>query len=131
MSNDTVSRKGSEEPAREPFATIDGAIELGEELVAKLKKLTEHKYPLRIRKASRVRREVVSVQEDRDSKQVRAGSRTYFIDVETMKDGKPYLRITVSRFKGKGSQRERNSIVVFREEANEFASAVSEMAAKL
>ncbi len=71
------------------------------------------------------------MQEGRESKQVRAGNRTYFIDIETSKEGKRYLRITESRFKGEGSKRERTSIAVFPQEADEFANAVFEMAAKL
>ena len=71
------------------------------------------------------------MQEGRESKQVRAGNRTYFIDVETSKEGKRYLRITESRFKGEDQERERSSIVIFPEEAGDFVSAVSEMAAKL
>ncbi len=70
-------------------------------------------------------------QSNRESKQVRAGSRTYFIDIEEAKNGKRFLKITESRFKGEGSERERASIIVFPEEANAFAEAVSEMAEKL
>jgi hypothetical protein len=71
------------------------------------------------------------MKEDRESRQVRAGSRTYFIDVEQLEDGKRYLKITESRFKGEGKKHERRSIVIFPEEATEFANAISEMVAKL
>ena len=67
----------------------------------------------------------------RDSARLRAGSRTYFVDIDKTTEGKPYLRISESRFKGEGSQRERNSIVVFPEKAREFAKVVAEQAAKL
>ena len=66
-----------------------------------------------------------------ESKLIRAGKRTYFIDVEKTTKDKLYLRITESRFKGKGGERERNSIVIFPEEIKEFVSAVSELAQKL
>ena len=72
-----------------------------------------------------------SEQAKRDSARLRAGSRTYFVDIDKTADGKPYLRISESRFKGEGSQRERNSIVVFPEKAREFAKVVPEQAAKL
>lgn len=55
---------------------------------------------------------------------VRAGSRTYFIDVERTADGQPYVKITESRFQGEDQQRARASIVVFPEHAKKFASAV-------
>jgi hypothetical protein len=56
--------------------------------------------------------------------QVRAGARTYFLDVEQTKDGKPYLKITESRFKGEGKARERSTLIVFPEEAQQFAAAL-------
>ena len=71
------------------------------------------------------------MQEGRESKQVRAGKRTYFIDVETTKEAKRYLRITESRYKGESQERQRSSIVIFPEEVSDFVIAVSEMAAKL
>ena len=69
--------------------------------------------------------------EQKTSIQVRAGSRTYFVDIETTTAGKRYLKITESRFKGEGSERERASIVVFPEHAKAFTQAVVELAAKL
>jgi len=130
MPNDKDSKQ---ESSREPFPTIDRALEVAQELQNVLKKLAELKHPLDVRKA---RKEVVRTMqsrgdENRESKQIRAGSRTYFIDIEKTKDGKPYLRITESRFKGEGSGRERNSIAIFPEEADEFAAAINEMVAKL
>ena len=55
---------------------------------------------------------------------VRAGSRTYFIDVEKTAEGQSYIKITESRFQGEGKERTRASIVVFSEHARKFASAV-------
>ena len=66
-----------------------------------------------------------------DSMQVKAGGRTYFFDLKKTKDGKPFLVITESRFKGEGEERERNTIMVFPENAGEFSDAVSKMVAKL
>ena len=66
-----------------------------------------------------------------DSKTVKAGSRTYFFDVKTTKDDKRYLVITESRFIGEGKDRQRSSIMVFPEDASEFADAVREMTGEL
>src|SRR5579863_7425754 len=128
MPNNKVSKAASE-PTYDPFPTIDEALDLSQQLQGVLKKLGEQKYPLDVRKARR--REVRTMpdknkNEDRESKQIRAGSRTYFIDVEKTAEGKPYLRITESRFKGEGGKRERNSIAIFPEGAEEFAAAIND-----
>ena len=112
-------------PPSEPFTTIDDALQLAEELTARLKRLGGYKHPLAVRKG------VMTVRAERESQQIRAGSRTYFIDVEQTKEGKPFLRLTESRFKGEGEERERSSIILFPESAEEFAAAVTEMVAKL
>jgi len=115
---------------REPFTTIDDCIALVRELAARLNVLSEYKHPLEVRRG--MRKEVVSMAVDQQGTQVRAGSKTYFVDIETTKDeGKQYLRITESRFKGEGKDRERSSIVVFPEHVQEFANAVAQMVAKL
>lgn len=65
------------------------------------------------------------------SKVIKAGSKTYFFDVKQSKEGKLYLVITESRFQGEGKTRERASLTVFREQAQEFSQTVAEMAGKL
>ncbi len=65
------------------------------------------------------------------SQKVRAGSRTYFIDLKRTKEDKPYLLITESRYMGEGKERERASIVVFQDHAQEFLKRVEEMIKKL
>ena len=62
--------------------------------------------------------------------QLKASGRTYFFDLEQTREGKTYLRITESR-KGKDDKFERNSILVFPEDAGEFAKVVGKTAAKL
>ncbi len=59
-------------------------------------------------------------------KEVRAGSRTYFFDIEKTLKGKPYLRITERPYEGAGSQRERSTLNVFPEDAAEPGCAVAE-----
>ena len=114
---------------REPFITIDDLLHKAQELLTGLKRLSELKYPLDIRRGVRkgVRKRM---NDDGQSRQIKGAGRTYFLDIEETKEGKPYLRITESR-KGKGDKFERNSVNVFPEDAGEFAQAVSEMASKL
>ena len=68
---------------------------------------------------------------NKSSKMVKAGAITYFFDIKETKTKKPYLLITESRFKGEGKDRERKTIILFSESAQEFSKALSEMVAKL
>lgn len=129
MQRNKESRSGSD-PDREQFTTIDDLVHMAGELFSGLKNLSERRHPMDIRRG--LRKEVGDVKEqDEHSKTVKAGSRTYFFDVKETKEGKPYLVITESRFKGEGEGRERSTIVVFQENAGEFADAVSVMTDKL
>ena len=125
------------ETDRLPFTTIDDCIALAYELAQRLNELGEQKYPLDVRRGvvklvKKDGEEVKDVSDNRESRQIKAGSRTYFLDIESAKsDELKYLRITESRFHGEGKERERSSLIVFPEHAKEFAQAVSEMAAKL
>jgi hypothetical protein len=124
----------AEDNPREPFDTIDDCIALARELAARLDKLSEQKYPLDVRKGvvMKKRREVRRMKDENESRQIRARSRTYFFDIEIAQDGsRKYLKITESRVKGEGKDRERNTIFVFSETAREFAKAVAELVAKL
>ena len=69
--------------------------------------------------------------EPNDSKTVKAGSKTYFFDLRETKEGQLFLTITESRFKGEGQDRERSSIVVFPDHAQDFLEATQEMVEKL
>ena len=125
MQENKESRLGSE-PNHNEFLTIDDAIEKAQELASILSELGELRHPLDIRKG-------VENMEDKSerSKTLKAGSKTYFFDIKETKDGKPFLVITESRFKGDGEERERSAIIVFQENAKEFSSTVYEMAKKL
>jgi hypothetical protein len=128
MPNDKGSGSGSN-PDREPFITIDDLLQKAQELFVGLRKLSEFKYPLDIRRG--VGKGVKKrMSENKQSRQIKGSGRTYFLDVEKTRGGKPYLRITESR-KGEGDKFERNSINVFPEDADEFAQAVSEMVSGL
>ncbi len=120
-------------PTREPFTTIDDLSEKARDLFAGLRKLSEFKYPLDVRKgaALKKRKGVVSMSDAGESRTIKAGAKTYFFDIKESKEGKPYLVITESRFKGEGEDRERVSIVVFPEHALAFLETVQEMVGKL
>jgi hypothetical protein len=64
---------------------------------------------------------------EQTSQIVKAGARTYFLDLKETRDGKPYLVITESRFKGEDKERERTSIALFPENAQDFLQALQEM----
>jgi len=125
-------RKGSEGASADKegvFITIDDLIRLANELVAGLNKLGAYKHPLDVRRGGR--EEVVSMPFGDESTSVKAGAKTYFFDVKSAADSRPYLVITESRFKGKGKDRERASIVVFPEFAQEFLAALQAVIRKL
>ena len=68
---------------------------------------------------------------EQTSQIVKAGAKTYFLDLKETRDGKPYLVITESRFKGEGKERERTSIAVFPEHAQGFLQALQEMVSRI
>ena len=123
---ETVTIQG---PQREPFMTIDDAIALAERLLTCLRTLVQYRHPLEIRKGKGVIS--MAAAESEESRQIRAGSRTYFVDLVQTKEGKPYLRITESRYKGDDKGHERSSLMVFPEDAEAFAGALNEMISRL
>ena len=58
---------------------------------------------------------------------LRAGSRTYFFDVNVASNNKKYLRVTESRFVEEGKDRIRNSVVLFPENIGDFQKNLREM----
>jgi hypothetical protein len=117
----------------EPFITIDDALSHAQELYDCLRRLSEYKHPLAIRKGVHaVRKEVEDMVHAKKSKTVKAGSRTYFFDVKEIRDGgKNYLVITESRFKKGGEERARNQIMVFPEDVSAFVGALQEVVTSL
>ena len=130
MRNNRKSKSGSD-LGREPFTTIDDLAHKAEELASGLRNLGEHKHPLDIRRGIKKGKEVSDMAEKDESRTIKAGSKTYFFDLKETKEGKPFLVITESRFKGEGKERERASVLVFPESAEEFSQAVGEMTKKL
>ena len=118
----------------QPFTTIDDCLIQARQLLSALGRLAQQKHPLLVRKGSVLqteRKEVECMAENTTSKVVKAGNKTYFFDVKQTKEGKPYLVITESRFQGEGKTRERASLMVFPEQAQEFIQTVTEMAGNL
>ncbi len=113
------------------FITLDEVIELANELVAKLNQLGERTHPLAIRRAHSAEGEEVDAMSYSESETVKAGGKTYFFDIKQSPDGRRYLVITESRFKGEGSERERVSLVLFPEHAQAFLDKLQVMTAKL
>ena len=58
------------------------------------------------------------------STRVSAGRRTYFIDVKSAKNNKPFLKITQSEINGE--EKKKNTLNVFDSEIADFGSAVNE-----
>ena len=130
MGKNKGSKSGSD-LGREPFTTIDDLAHKAEELASGLRNLGENRHPLDIRRGIKKRKGVSDMTEKDESRTVKAGSKTYFFDLKKTKEGKSFLIITESRFKGEGKERERVSILVFPESAEEFSQAVGEMTKKL
>ena len=121
------SNSGDE--SKPDYITVDDVITLAQELLSRLNQLGGYRYPLDVRRG---RKEVVNMVGQKDkSKTLKAGSKTYFFDVKETQQGKPYLVLTESRFKGNGEDRERRTIIVFQENVQEFADAISGMAKKM
>jgi hypothetical protein len=122
MQVETIPETGFQRPR---FATIDDMLELAKELFNGLNELGERKFPLDIRRGMR------SMQREKESKMLKAKSKTYFFDIKETREGKPYLIITESRLKSEGQKPERNSIRVFQENVEEFADIVTQMSSQI
>ena len=114
------------------FITIDDLVSMAGELYQGICKLSQYKHPLDIRRGIKQRKGVIQMIEHKEnSETIKAGSKTYFFDLRSTREGKAFLSITESRLKGEGGERERNTILIFPEEAQKFADTVSEMVGKV
>jgi len=113
----------------ERFTTIDDVIELADTLLRRLQQLGSYKHPLDIRRGRKGVKTMTK--ENPNSEILKAGAKTYFFDLKMTKDDKPYLLITESRFSGEEGERERNTIVIFPEQAEEFGNLVSTFTKKI
>ena len=110
----------------DPFITIDDCVKQAQILFSGLKKLSQIKYPLDVRRGIS-KRVKGSMNDNTISQQLKGSGRTYFFDVEQTREGKTYLRITESR-KTKADKFERNSINVYPEDASDFVQAIAKIA---
>ena len=60
------------------------------------------------------------------STKVSAGRRTYFFDVKSAKNTKPFLKITQSEING--DEKKKNYLNVFENEVNDFRNALEQVA---
>ncbi len=58
------------------------------------------------------------------STRVSAGRRTYFIDVKSAKNNKPFLKITQSEING--DEKKKSTLNVFESEISDFGTAVNQ-----
>ncbi len=103
-------------------------------LADRLRQLGEQKHPLEVRKGTHLLKalEAEPPPGGRRSRQIKAGGRTYFLDLErSQADGRSYLRITESRVGGKGRARKRVSLLVFPEAVAHLIQALTELSAYL
>lgn len=69
------------------------------------------------------------MQESIYSKNIKAGSKTYFFDIRITKSGQKYLHITESRLEN--TEKIRNSIVIFDDHIDEFYNIFEEVKKKI
>lgn len=58
---------------------------------------------------------------------LKCGKRTYFFDVQVASNSKNYLKITESQFMGEGTDRKRNSFILFPDDIQNFEGRFKEM----
>ena len=63
-----------------------------------------------------------------NSRTIKAGSITYFFDIKETRQNRPYLVITMSRFRGEEEDRDRVSMPIFPEHTAAFVKIITEMA---
>jgi hypothetical protein len=139
MLKNLESKVGESRPTREPFITLDDCIQQADQGVQVIQKIAEslhrvgeYPHPLAVRKGIVLkRRGVENMTNSEEGIQIKANSRNYFIQTLKAANGESYLRITEDRFKGKDGKRERNSLIIFPENASEFTKAFMKMAAKI
>jgi len=110
---------------REEFITIDDLLKLSEILYKGMINLSQQRHPLFIRKG------VGEMQLESKNEVLKTGSKTYFFDIETAQNGKPYLKITESYLTGETKEQVRNTIIVFQEDVFKFSGFVNVMAKKI
>jgi len=122
---DELQETSSQLEKREVFITIDDLLKLSEILYKGMIKLSQQRHPLAIRKG------VGDMQLENKNEVLKTGSKTYFFDLETAQNGKPYLKITEIYLTGETKEQVRNTIIVFQEDVFKFSGYVNVMAKKI
>ena len=122
---DELQETSSQLEKRDEFITIDDLLKLSEILYKGMINLSQQRHPLSIRKG------VGEMQLENKNEILKTGSKTYFFDLETAQNGKPYLKITESYLTGEKKEQVRNTIIVFQEDVFKFSGYVNVMAKKI
>jgi len=120
-----INRQPLPEEKKEMIPTIDDLLLYAGKLYKGLITISQRKDPLDIRRG------VSEMNTERESETVKAQGRTYFFDLESTKEGKPYLRITESYINKQDNEAKRNTILVFQDDIHEFTQALTKMAYKV
>ena len=110
------------EEKKEKVVTIDDLLYLSGKLYKQMVAFSNSKHPLEIRRG------VMAMPDEGESKIIKGAGRTFFMDVETTRNGNPYLKITESRIDSLSQEPVRNTIFVFEDDLLAFSEAVSRFA---
>ena len=122
---DELQETSTQLEKRDEFITIDDLLKLSEFLYKGMISLSQQRHPLFIRKG------VGEMQLETKNEVLKTGSKTYFFDIETTQNGKPYLKITESYLTGETKEQVRNTIIIFQEDVFKFSGFVNVMAKKI
>ena len=110
---------------RDEFVTIDDLLRQAESLVKGLVNLSNQRHPLSIYKG------VKNMETSNEHEMLKASSRTYFFDIETTTNGKPYLKISESRINKDTQEQVRNTIIIFEEDLFKFTGTFNTMSKRI
>jgi hypothetical protein len=110
---------------RDGLATIDELLDLANLLYRGLINLSNQRHPLSIYKG------VKNMEINNEHEMLKASSRTYFFDIETAKNDKPYLKISESRINKETQEQTRNTIIVFEEDLFQFTGTFNTMSKRI
>jgi hypothetical protein len=114
-----------EKEGRDGFITIDELLIVSEYLYKGLINLSNQRHPLAIYKG------VKNMETSNEHEMLKASSRTYFFDIETTKDGKPYLKISESRINKETQEQTRNTLIIFEEDLLQFTGTFNAMSKRI
>ena len=110
---------------RDGFKSIDDLLVIAEYLYKGLINRSNQRHPLSIYKG------VKNMQPNNEHEMLKTSSRTYFLDIETTKNGKPYLKITESRINKETQEQTRNTIIIFEKDLLKFTGTFNTMSKRV